>query len=134
MLMGDCEKNNASLKIYSCDFTESLRHIQWTVPTPDGWWPLLPIVATSWFVNFMIYPTNMFRLLQIWKFALLSQTIFVESVSYVSKSLVHTRSSTFRTVVIADENDSTNGDLVALFFLIHRFFLWLLFYYLISLR
>ena len=134
MLMGDRGKNNASLTRYSCEFPESSRHIQRTVPITDGWWPLPPIVATPWFVHFMISPTNMFRLLQMWKFALLSQTMVVESVSYGSKSLVRTRSSTFRTVVSADENNFTNGDLVALFFLILRFFLCLLFLYLILLR
>ena len=55
--------------------------------------------------------------------------MIVESVSYGSKSLVRTRSSTFRTVVSADENNFTNGDLVALFFLILSFFLCLLFLY-----
>ena len=133
MLMGDCGKNNASLTRYLCDFPESSHHIQRTVPMPDGWWPLPPIVATPWFVQFLISPTNMFRLLQMWTFALLPQTIVVESVSYGSKYLVRTRSSTFRTVVSADENNFTNGDLVALFFLIMRFFLCLSFLYLILL-
>ena len=134
MLMGDCGKNNASLTRYSCDFPESSRHIQRTVPMPYGWWHLPPIVATPWFVHFLISPTNMFHLLRMWTFALLSQTIVVESVSNGSKSLGHTRSSTFRTVVNADENDFTNGDLVALFFLIRSFFLRLFFLYLILLR
>ena len=133
ILMGDCGENNASLTRYSCDLPESSRHIQRTVPMPDGWWPLTPIVATSWFVHFLISPTNMFRLLQMWTFALLSQTIVVESVSYGSKSLVRTCSSTFITVVSADDNNFTNGDLVALFFLILRFFLCLSFLYLILL-
>ena len=134
MLMGYCGENNASLTRYSCDLPESSRHIQWTFPMPDGWWPLPPIVATPWFVHFLISPTNMFRLLHMWTFTLLSQTTVVESVSYGSKSLVRTRSSTFRTVVSADENNFTNGDLVALFFLILRFFLCLFFLYLILLR
>ena len=134
MLMGDCGENNASLKRYSCDFPESSRHIQRTVPMPDGWWPLPPIVATPWFVHFLFSPTNMFCLLQMWTFALLSQTVVVESVSYGSKSLVRTRSSTFRRVVSANENNSTNGDLVALFFLILRLFLCLFFLYMILLR
>ena len=133
MLMGDCGENNASLTRYSCDFPESSRHIQRTVPMPDGWWPLPPIVATPWFVHFLISPTNLFRLLHMWTFALLSQTIFVEYVSYGSKSLVRTRLSTFRTVVSADENNFTNDDLVALFFLILCFFLCLSFLYLILL-
>ena len=133
MFMGDCGKNNESLTRYSCDFPESSRHIQRTVPMPDGWWPLPLIVATPRFVHFLISPTNMFRLLHIWSFALLSQTIVVESVSYGSKYLVRTRSSTFRTVVSADENNFTNGDLVALFFLILHFFLCLYFLYLILL-
>ena len=134
MLMGYCGKNNAPSTRYSCDFPESSRHIQRTVPMPNSWWPLPPIVATPWFVHFMISPTNMFCLLQMWTFALLSQTIVVESVSYGSKSMVRTRMSTFRTVVNADENDSTNGDLVAVFFLIRRFFLCLSFFYLTHLR
>ena len=133
MLMGDCGKNNASLTRYSCDFPESSRHIQRTAPMPDGWRPLHPIVATPWFVHFLISPTNMFCLLQMWTFMLLSQTIVVESVSYRSKSLVRTCSSTFRTVVSADENKFTNGDFVALFFLILCFFLCLSFLYLILL-
>ena len=133
-LMGYCGKNKASLTRYSCDFPDLSRHIQRTVPMPDGWWPLPPIVATLWFVNFLISPTNMSRLLQMWTFALLSNTIVVESVSYGSKSLVRTRSSKFRTVVNADENDFTNGDLVVLFFFILCFFLCLLFLCLILLR
>ena len=133
MLMGDCGENNASLTRYSWDFPESSRHIQQTVPMPGGWCPFPPIVATPWFVHFLISPTNMFCLLQMWTFALLPQTIVVESVSYGSKSLVRTRSSTFRTVVSDDENNFTNGDLVALFFLILHFFLFLSFLYLILL-
>ena len=133
MLMGYFGENNASLTIYSFYFPELLRHIQRTVPMPDGWWTSPPIVDTPWFVNFLISPTNMFRLLQMWTFALLSQTIVVESVSYGSKSLVRTRSSTFITVVSADENNFTKGDLVALFFLILSFFLCLYFLYLILL-
>ena len=121
-------KNNTSLTRYSCDFPELLRHIQRTVPMPEGWWPLPPIVATPWFVNFLISPSNMFRLLQMWTFALLSQTIVVEYVSYGSKSLGRTRSSTFITVVSADDTNFTNGDLVAFFFLIMRLFLCLYFF------
>ena len=134
MLMGDCGKNNTSLTRYSCYLPEFSRHIQRTVPMPDGWWPLPPKVATPWFVHFLISPTNMFRLLQMWTFALLSQTIVVEYVSYGSNSLVRTRSSTSRTLVSADENNFTNGDLVALFFLILCFFLCLFYLYLIFLR
>ena len=134
MLMGDCGENNSSSTRYSCDFPESSRHIQRTVLISDGWLPLPPIVATPWFVHFLISPTNMFRLLQMWTFALLWQTIVVEYVSYGSKSLVRTHSSTFRTVLNANEDDSTNCDLVALFFLIRRFFMCLFFLYLITLR
>ena len=133
MLMGDCGKNNASLTRYSWDFPELSRHIQRTVPMPDGWCPFPPIVAAPWFLHFLISPTNMFRLLHMWTFALLSQTIVVESVSNGSKSLGHTRLSTFRTVVNADEDDSTNDALVARFFLSRRFFLCLYFLYLILL-
>ena len=43
------------------------------------------------------------------------------------------RSSTLRTVVSSDENNFTKGDIVALFFLILRFFLFLYFLYLILL-
>ena len=134
MLIGDCGETNASLTRYSCDFPESSRHIQRTVPMPDVLWTLPPIVATPWFVHFLISPTNMFCLLQMWTLALLSNTIVVESGSYGSKSLVRTRLSTFRTVVNADENDFTNGDIVALFFLIRSFFLCLFFLYLIPVR
>ena len=89
----------------------------------------------------VIFPTishqhsqrDMFCMLQMWTFALLSQTIVVESVSNGSKSLGHTWSSTFRTVVNADEDNSTNDDLVACFFLNRRFFLCLYFLYLILL-
>ena len=131
MLMGDCGENNASLTIYSCDFPELSRHIQQTVPMNDGWWNLPSIVATPRLLHFLISPTNMFCLLQMWTFALLSQTIVAESVSYWSKSLIRTRLSTFRTVVNADEDDFTNGGLVALLFLIQRFFLCQFFLYLI---
>ena len=135
MLIGDCRKKSLSSTRYLWDFPESSRHIQQTVPMPDGRWPFQPIVATPWFAHFLISPTNMFSLLQMCTFALLSQTIVAESESYFNKSLVLIRSSTLRTVVNAELADSTNKDLLALFLLICLFFLWCQFLlYLIPLR
>ena len=135
IFIGDCGKNNTSSTRYTCDFPQSLRHVQWTVPMPDGRWPFPHIVATPWFVHFLILPTNMFSLLQMCTFALLSQTIVAESVSYFNKSLVRIRSSTLRTLVNADVADSNNRDLLALFLLICLFFLWCQFFlYLMPLR
>ena len=66
MLIGDCGKNNTTSTRYLFDFPELSHHLQLTVPVTERWCPLLPMVATCWFENFLISPTNMFHRLHMW--------------------------------------------------------------------